>query len=204
MKKAESKFLFVADDPCLDFLNTQMILKGEPIDTLETFEDLVEWVRESPIEVNVDLNSKKLNREGEQALNEAKQFRKVLRDTVINLIHQKRVPDSTLEAINHYMRLRDSHPVLLRQKNRFLKKSDDKIQSPNDLLAVIAETAANLFSTADFSLIHKCENEKCILFFYDTTRNHARRWCSMTVCGNRQKAATHYEKVRKKKTSSAG
>jgi predicted RNA-binding Zn ribbon-like protein len=204
MKKAESKFLFVADDPCLDFLNTQMILKGEPIDTLETFEDLVEWVRESPIEVNVDLNSKKLNREGEQALNEAKQFRKVLRDTVINLIHQKRVPDSTLEAINHYMRLRDSHPVLLRQKNRFLKKSDDKIQSPNDLLAVIAETAANLFSTVDFSLIHKCENEKCILFFYDTTRNHARRWCSMTVCGNRQKAATHYEKVRKKKTSSAG
>lgn len=29
----------------------------------------------------------------------------------------------------------------------------------------------------------------CILFFYDTTKNYSRRWCSMSACGNRMKVA---------------
>jgi predicted RNA-binding Zn ribbon-like protein len=32
------------------------------------------------------------------------------------------------------------------------------------------------------------------LYFYDTTKNHTRRWCSMTGCGNRAKAAAFYER----------
>ncbi|EME55848.1 CGNR zinc finger domain-containing protein [Amycolatopsis decaplanina] len=36
----------------------------------------------------------------------------------------------------------------------------------------------------------------CTLYFEDTTRNGARRWCSMTACGNRAKAARHYHRER--------
>lgn len=32
-----------------------------------------------------------------------------------------------------------------------------------------------------------CTDEECQWAFYDTTRNHSRTWCSMDVCGNRQK-----------------
>jgi predicted RNA-binding Zn ribbon-like protein len=32
--------------------------------------------------------------------------------------------------------------------------------------------------------------------FYDTTKNGRRRWCDMSTCGNRAKAARHREKVR--------
>jgi predicted RNA-binding Zn ribbon-like protein len=35
-----------------------------------------------------------------------------------------------------------------------------------------------------------------VLFFYDTTKNHARHWCSMTICGNRSKVAAHYRRLR--------
>ncbi|HEX6727782.1 MAG TPA: ABATE domain-containing protein, partial [Nitrospira sp.] len=38
------QFLFVGNHPCLDFVNTQMIVKGEPTDTLESFEDLASWL----------------------------------------------------------------------------------------------------------------------------------------------------------------
>ncbi|MFI6847179.1 CGNR zinc finger domain-containing protein [Kitasatospora sp. NPDC050467] len=44
--------------------------------------------------------------------------------------------------------------------------------------------------------IKKCAHEACILHFFDTSQNGRRRWCSMAVCGNRAKAARHYEKVK--------
>lgn len=44
--------------------------------------------------------------------------------------------------------------------------------------------------------IRLCGNDRCILVFYDTTRNGTRRWCSMAGCGNRAKAARHYDRSR--------
>ena len=44
--------------------------------------------------------------------------------------------------------------------------------------------------------IRPCANDNCILHFYDTTRNGTRRWCSMGGCGNRAKAARHYDRSR--------
>ncbi|WP_354641610.1 CGNR zinc finger domain-containing protein [Kitasatospora camelliae] len=43
--------------------------------------------------------------------------------------------------------------------------------------------------------IKACAHSTCILHFFDTSQNGRRRWCSMAVCGNRAKAARHYEKV---------
>jgi predicted RNA-binding Zn ribbon-like protein len=63
------------------------------------------------------------------------------------------------------------------------------------LIVPIAEAAADLLCHGDLSLVKKCGNPRCILFFYDTTKNHARRWCSMAGCGNRMKAAAHYRRL---------
>jgi predicted RNA-binding Zn ribbon-like protein len=43
--------------------------------------------------------------------------------------------------------------------------------------------------------IKRCAHPTCILHFFDTSQNGRRRWCSMAVCGNRAKAARHYDKV---------
>src|SRR6266851_5443894 len=37
----------------------------------------------------------------------------------------------------------------------------------------------------------------CVLWFFDTTRNGTRRWCSMAACGNRAKARRHYDRIKK-------
>ena len=39
------------------------------------------------------------------------------------------------------------------------------------------------------------------LMFYDRSKSHARRWCSMAVCGNRAKATAH--RVRDRRARSA-
>jgi predicted RNA-binding Zn ribbon-like protein len=58
------------------------------------------------------------------------------------------------------------------------------------LLAPIAEAAAELLTLQDFSIIRKCESPDCVLWFYDRTKGHKRRWCSMAVCGNRHKVSS--------------
>jgi predicted RNA-binding Zn ribbon-like protein len=44
--------------------------------------------------------------------------------------------------------------------------------------------------------IRRCAHPACVLFFYDTSRNGTRRWCSMEGCGSRAKAARHYRRNR--------
>ena len=52
-----------------------------------------------------------------------------------------------------------------------------------DLLRLVAEAPGR---------IKQCAHEHCVLWFYDTSKNGARRWHSMATCGNRAKAARHY------------
>jgi predicted RNA-binding Zn ribbon-like protein len=57
------------------------------------------------------------------------------------------------------------------------------------LLGPVAQAAAELMVEGDFSLVRQCEHPDCVLWFYDRTKSHKRRWCSMAQCGNRHKAA---------------
>jgi predicted RNA-binding Zn ribbon-like protein len=68
------------------------------------------------------------------------------------------------------------------------------LEKPEDLIVPVAHLAAEFLSSADYSAIRKCENPDCILFFYDTSKNHTRRWCSMGLCGNRAKVAAFRER----------
>lgn len=44
--------------------------------------------------------------------------------------------------------------------------------------------------------VRRCAHPACVLYFYDTSRNGTRRWCSMEACGNRAKAGRHYARTR--------
>ena len=68
--------------------------------------------------------------------------------------------------------------------------------SPDALLLPLAEAMGDLICRPDFEGVKICENPKCTLWFYDISKNHTRRWCSMAVCGNRAKAAAHRARKR--------
>ena len=51
----------------------------------------------------------------------------------------------------------------------------------------------------DFTQVKACEGPACTLMFVDHTRGHARRWCSMALCGNRAKQAAHRHRLKEKK-----
>ena len=69
-------------------------------------------------------------------------------------------------------------------------------RSPESLLIPIGEAIARVVAGEDFTQVKACQGENCTLLFADHTRGHARRWCSMAVCGNRAKVTAHRSRQR--------
>jgi predicted RNA-binding Zn ribbon-like protein len=202
--KLHIPFLFVGNQLCLDFINTQFVVNGRPVDLLTTFSDLVTWLVQ--IHLLTGEEGKKIERqwgrkaEGTQTLEQARAFRVTLREMVERIAAGRPVPQAAIKAINEMLRYRIGYPQLTRRSGKFEREFQAESQDANQLLGLLAEAATNLLCTCDFSLIKKCQSPLCVLFFYDTTKNHARHWCSMTICGNRSKVAAHYRRHRSQST----
>jgi len=176
-----SSFLFIAGTPAVDFVNTEIVSEGERVDLLQTEADVRRWVKEAGLALS--------EAEGPARLREAKELRRHLRALFLRGKPRK----SEIDAINAALaRGRGSFRLEGKggaYRTRFAADSDDP-------LFLIAAAAAELIATGDLSLIKPCGGTQCILLFYDTTKSHTRRWCSMAVCGNRMKAAAHYRRSR--------
>jgi predicted RNA-binding Zn ribbon-like protein len=57
------------------------------------------------------------------------------------------------------------------------------------VIASIAREAVGLLGGPDAARIRECEDPPCTRLFLDTSRAGSRRWCDMSGCGNRAKAA---------------
>ena len=55
------------------------------------------------------------------------------------------------------------------------------------LLGLIAADAVAVLGSDDAARVRECANPECSLLFLDTSRAGARRWCSMSACGSREK-----------------
>lgn len=52
----------------------------------------------------------------------------------------------------------------------------------------IVATVAELAPTDEWKRLKSCRDDTCRVAFHDHSRNRSRAWCSMEVCGNREKA----------------
>jgi predicted RNA-binding Zn ribbon-like protein len=192
-------FLFVSNHPCLDFINTQMIVRGNPTDLLGGYEDLVAWLVQANImnpaqaeAVMAQWNQK----DQEQLFEQGIMFRNTLREMAERIVARKSIPDSAVASINQILSRCPGYPQLVHAKGRFERQFQSQAARKDGLLAPLAEAAIDLLCSGGLSLVKKCGNAACILYFYDTTKNHTRNWCSMQLCGNRTKVAAHYQRMR--------
>ena len=203
-KPRDIPFLLVGNHACLDFINTKPVIDGQPVELLATTSDLLAWLRQAQL-LPGEEHAEKLERhwtggaKAQQILEQARAFREMLREAVERVAAGRPVPQGAVEAINELLRYRLGHPQLILRKDKFSRDFRMESEDARQLLGLLAEAASDLLCTCDFSLIRKCQNPACVLFFYDTTKNHARHWCSMSLCGNRSKVAAHYHRHRTKK-----
>lgn len=62
------------------------------------------------------------------------------------------------------------------------------------LMEVVAESLGEVLAlqaTGQWSRIKTCARDSCRWVFFDHSRNRSGRWCSMQVCGNREKTAAY-------------
>ncbi|MEU4573214.1 MULTISPECIES: CGNR zinc finger domain-containing protein [Nonomuraea] len=63
-------------------------------------------------------------------------------------------------------------------------------------LARLAVAWAELVLTGQIHRLKRCAEHTCQGAFWDSSRNHSRRWCSMRLCGNRTKARRYAARQR--------
>jgi predicted RNA-binding Zn ribbon-like protein len=205
--KSDKPFLFVGNHLCLDFINTQMVVHGVLTDLLADFSDLVAWLAQASVldktEEREVMKTWGDQPEGARTFEEARTFRGTLRGMAEQIVAGKPVSQPVVEAINRLLRRHMGYAQLVRVRGGFEQTFRSESRAVTRLLVPLAESASHLLCSGDLSLVKKCQNPACVLYFYDTTKNHARQWCSMSICGNRMKVAAHYQRKRSKTCSLA-
>jgi predicted RNA-binding Zn ribbon-like protein len=187
---------FVGEHLALDFLNTIATPRGVRIEWLGDGNDLVDWLEQAgAIEAAAATGIRESGRgQLDEVARQARQFREWLRGFVAGRMGKPlRTTAPALAPLNELLAGDNSFQRIeaVGDGRRLLLRRVSRWESPGELLQPVAEAAADLICHQDFRLIRSCEGSACMLVFLDRTKSHARRWCSMAVCGNRAKAAAH-------------
>ncbi len=195
----KQNFVFIAENLALELVNTQRMRDGVPVDMLEDYTALVGWLAQAGMldtaQTKAALKQWGNSAEGRRVHEQMRTLRAALRTMAEHVVANKPVPQSSLDEINKVLRHGTSYAQVARKRGTFEKRLHIDHAEAVQLIVPIAEAASDLLCSGDLSLVKKCDNPRCILYFYDTTKNHARRWCSMAGCGNRMKAAAHYRRL---------
>jgi predicted RNA-binding Zn ribbon-like protein len=123
-------------------------------------------------------------------------LRESLRAIFASLVSKEAYPSSWVEPVNEILRITEGHDELVTLNGGWTLQFVAREGGLEWLLAAIARSAAELLVEGPRAPIRRCANPACRLFFYDDSRTHRRRWCSMKVCGNRHKVSAFLRRQR--------
>jgi predicted RNA-binding Zn ribbon-like protein len=183
-------FVFIGEHPAIDFANTRVVDRGAPAELFLSWADVAEWLSQAKLIAGekVDLPEVSATR----ALKAVIEFRQAWESVLAELVSGGKVSDAFLERLNALLSLNAFHETLRRDgKNGFrIVPSPSQLRGEKFSLYLIAHQIADFLARANLNYLHRCANTtSCVLYFYDTTKNHRRQWCSVATCGNRHKVA---------------
>jgi predicted RNA-binding Zn ribbon-like protein len=182
---------------------------AKPKELLKTYVDLVHFGEDTGL-----LDSRQVDRlyrrndmdprGAQEVLEWARELREAIHDVFWAIMNKRPVPPAALGKVNVDAQGAASHMSLVQvtrgaAKGGFEWKYDD-FNAFDSMLWPIARAAADLLASDQLAYVRACSSKDCEWFFLDTSKNHHRRWCDMTRCGNRAKFQRFY--ARKKKGSS--
>ena len=199
LETVPSEFIFVGEYSALDFANTFLMTNGQETDYLRTWADVVGWL--SLAGLSVDPGPKLSAASGAEALKSVVEFREAWKDELARLISGSKVSDEFIERLNHLLADTFHEKLDLEGKNGFrLVRSISRLHGKKLALAILGRQIAVFLAESNLSYFRRCANTtSCMLYFYDTTKNHRRQWCSMATCGNRHKVAQFRKRQAKRR-----
>ena len=137
--------------------------------------------------------------EAQRALASAIQLREAISEVFYALVRKKPMPAKALIILNQHMQEAAQHQVLATVGHGFEWKFDADSYDLFAPLRPIARDAGELLASDRVEYVRACASRTCEWLFLDESKNHRRRWCDMTKCGNRAKVKRFY--VRQKKNA---
>lgn len=191
-------FLFVANRPILDFLNTRLVLPEGPKELLPDFQALERWLIASGMANSPRLKAalRRLGHSAEAApfLKELIAFRERLREAVLRIESGSVPAEDFIKEVNARLLQYPSRTSLRRRGKTLIREKLFSPQTLADFWAPIIDSVADLLAEKETSRIRKCES--CVVHFFDTSKKGSRRWCSMNICGNKLKVAAYQRRKR--------
>jgi predicted RNA-binding Zn ribbon-like protein len=197
--------IFVGDALGLDFLNSIATPVDTAIDWIDDGAGLLSWLEQARLVAADALESIQrhaLPGELDKVADQARSLREWFRGFVRQHKGRRLAAQDLvqLEPLNRLLERDEAfsrivlHPA--NEKGPLQLQMTRRWRTPEALLLPIGEALAQLVCTEDFSNVKACEGPACTLLFADHTRGHARRWCSMAICGNRAKQAAHRHRLK--------
>jgi predicted RNA-binding Zn ribbon-like protein len=193
-------FRFVGRYSFLDFVNTEASEADGRADLLTSDQDFVAWLVLAKLfernKLKVALKRWRQQKTGVRVWKDALALRALMRRMVEAIVAGGPIPRASIDAINELIGKPSGLTKLVKTPRKFERQFNLELNEPKQLLVPLAESAADLLCRGDFSRLKRCDNSNCAAFFYDTSKNRMRRWCSGTECGNRMRVAKFYARSR--------
>ena len=191
-------FLFVANRPILDLLNTKPVLADGPTELLSDVRALERWLIASGMVTSPKsraiVRSWRHSTEAAAFLEQLIAFRERLRAAVTRIESGAAPPDVFLADVNSLLLQYPLRTSLRKRDDKVIRETIFEPREPPDLWASIIDGTADLLAETETSRIRKCES--CVVHFFDTSKKGSRRWCSMSICGNKLKVAAYQRRKR--------
>lgn len=177
----------------LELANTTYAERGRLRDGLHTAQHLTAWLRDIRARLRTPLTDADLLAVNDTHLAMARDLRDSIRQLAQAAAQDSRPDSAPLDALN-----RGARTAPRWQELRWANQPHAKLRSNADpltaALSEIAEAAVELFAGPQHTDVRTCGAPGCVLYFL---KNHPRReWCS-PGCGNRVRAARHYQRTRR-------
>jgi predicted RNA-binding Zn ribbon-like protein len=194
-------FVFVGERLWLDFINTDDVRRGTRVDVLRDFEQLIRWLESTSV-----LDAERaggIRRRAQQqpagataSLADARRIRASLRALAERGALTPDVRVNALGEINRVLgRSAGTRRVEARADGSFVRSFVPVGDAFAGLMIPVVESAADALVTNELARVRRCADARCLHVFFDSTKNGRRRWCDMSTCGNRAKAARHRRRV---------
>ena len=202
MQRRAPRFELVGGAVCLDFINTlDDRHSSEPKELLKSYVDLAHFAEDSGILSNgqVDRLMEKSMQSREaagEALTAAIRLREAMHELFWPMIRKKPVPPGALCMVNQYAQEAARHMNVVATGKAFEWRFEES-ENFNAAWWPIARSAVELLASEQLQFVRACASKTCEWLFLDESKNHRRRWCDMTKCGNRAKVKNFYTRQRK-------
>jgi predicted RNA-binding Zn ribbon-like protein len=188
---------FIGGSLCLDFCNTQGgRTKARDLERLTSYQAAVSWA--SAAHGSSASEAQTLRQMAQAApelarrsLEELQVFRESLHCLISALVAGEAPEPADLERLRAAICAAISAAALLRHETGVSWVVAVDATGLKTLAARIALSAQQLLSSDE--VVHVRECERCSWLFVDRSKNKLRRWCNTQTCGNRARAARHYQ-----------